>query len=173
MKIFDILGAHKWWIFALIVAAMVVAGTVSGYRHGLKIKQGEWDKANAATLLQAEAERQALERFAQQITRDYLSKESTIRKQRDELKQRIPEVTDGRVCFADWGAVQLWNAALQGPSTARDTGGAVPDTGTPAVTDEAILENHNENAARWRECREKVKSIEQLYRKYQDGEGVR
>jgi hypothetical protein len=65
----DILGAHKWWILGLFVLALVVSTGVSGYRHGLKVKQGEWDAAVAESLIQAEAERQALERFGQQVTR--------------------------------------------------------------------------------------------------------
>jgi hypothetical protein len=166
----DIFGAHKWWIIGLVILATVGSAGIAGYRHGLKVKQGEWDAATAEALIQAEAERVALERFAQQVTRDYLTKETTIRRQADELKQKVPNVTDGRVCFSDWGAVQLWNDALQGPGEAGDSGGTVPDPGTAAITDEEALENHIENGARWQECRAKVKAIETIYRRYQSQE---
>jgi hypothetical protein len=162
----DILGAHKYWVLALAVVALMLGAGMQGYRMGAGNVQAQWNAQKLTEAEQREAEAEALRNFADTVARDYAAKDTQIRKQRDELKTRIKDVTDNRVCFADWAAVGVWNDALQGERAAGDTGGTVQRAGAAAVTDAELLENHVENAARFAECREKVKSIETIYRNY-------
>jgi len=73
---------------------------------------------------------------------------------------KIKDVTDGRVCFADWGAVRLWNDALSGQKPVpKDSTGATTTTDGASVTDTQVLENLNTNAARWEQLRMQMHKI--------------
>ena len=73
---------------------------------------------------------------------------------------KIKDITDNRVCFANWDAVRLWNDALSGQeSVPKDTTGATAASDGPSVTDADILRNINTNAARWEQLRDQMNKI--------------
>lgn len=73
---------------------------------------------------------------------------------------KIKDVTDNRVCFANWDAIRLWNDALNGhePMPENPTGTAHAP-GITFATDTEVLENLNANAAKWEKLREQVSKI--------------
>lgn len=73
---------------------------------------------------------------------------------------KIKTVTDNRVCFANWGAVRLWNDSLSGQeSVPKDTTRTPATSNGPSVTDADLLRNLNANAARWEQLREQMNKI--------------
>jgi len=73
---------------------------------------------------------------------------------------KIKDVTDDRVCFANWDAIRLWNDALSGQeSMPKDTAGTPNTSGTASATDADILTNINANAAKWERLREQINKI--------------
>lgn len=100
----------------------------------------------------------------EQKNRDII-KELQNRKQKVITKEvvryaKIKDVTDNRVCFANWDAVWLWNDALSGQEPVPENTPRTPTTPDgPRVTDTQVLENLNTNAARWEQLREQMNQI--------------
>jgi hypothetical protein len=136
---------------AIVIVAFIAGWKVNGWRHDAK----ENEKVNLILKQKAIEEKQNRELIASlQAKKQQIITKEVVR------YAKIKDVTDDRVCFADWGAVRLWNDALSGQeSVASDTAGTTNPTGNASATDTEILENLNINAARWERLREQMNAI--------------
>lgn len=137
---------------AIIVLVAFTAGwKINGWRHDAASKQ-KLDAIIEQAKVQAEQDRKAIADL-QAVKQRVITKE-VIR------YAKIKDATDGRVCFANWDAVRLWNAALSGQEPMpKDTAGTASPTGNAGATDTEVLENLNANAARWERLREQMNAI--------------
>ena len=102
---------------------------------------------------ESESNNRILVKHLQDLTR-------IIENQKDNRNGKIPQVTDGRICFANLGALQLWNEALLGESNVPKTPtGPTSSTTGSVATDTDVLRNLNENAARWQKDRARIQQI--------------
>ena len=139
---------------AFIVMAIIIfsAGwTVNGWRYEAKLK----DQLAEQLALKDKVDRDSRKLISD--LQDKLSKNQTDKVKRD---AKIKDVTSGRLCFDNANAIQLWNDAfISEPNLSESTPRASKETARASATDEEVLENINENAARWKECRDQVNAI--------------
>lgn len=138
-------------IGAVIITAFFAGWKVNGWRHDADYKRKLEEIIRQADM--QDAQNRVIIRDLQQRKQDIITKE-VVR------YAKIKDVTDNRVCFADWDAIRLWNDALSGQgSMPTDTAGTTGPTGTADVTDADILTNINANAAKWERLREQMNKI--------------
>lgn len=148
----------KLIVLAIVVFTAFVAGwKVNGWKNDAQTKRKLEEVIRNAE--KQDAQNRIIIRDLQQRKQQVVNKE-VVR------HVRIKDVTDNRVCFANWDAIRLWNDALSGQeSVASDTTGTTNPTGNASATDAEILENLNINAARWERLREQMNAIIEWDRK--------
>lgn len=138
-------------IGAVIITAFFAGWKVNGWRHDADYKRKLEDVIRNAE--KQDAQNRIIIRDLQQRKQQVVTKE-VVR------HVKIKDVTDNRVCFANWDAIRLWNDALSGQeSVASDTAGTTNPAGNASATDAEVLENLNINAARWERLREQMNAI--------------
>ncbi len=142
----------KLIVLAVVVFMAFVAGwKVNGWKNDAQTKRKLEEVIRNAE--KQDAQNRIIIRDLQQRKQQVVTKE-VVR------HVKIKDVTDNRVCFANWDAIRLWNDALSGQeSVASDTAGTTNPTGTASATDAEVLENLNTNAARWERLREQMNAI--------------
>ena len=77
-----------------------------------------------------------------------------------DIKRKVKDVTDNRICFVDSNALSLWNSALTGnvPKTATRTTKETPLTSS-VVTDEQVLTNAVENFEQAKQTRDQLNAL--------------
>lgn len=149
-----LLSTPKAKIAVLVVAVLVafIAGwKINGWRHEAQTKRMV-DKIMQQKQLEEKQNRELIASL--QAKKQQIITKEVVR------YAQIKDVTDDRVCFANWGAVRLWNDALSGQeSVPKDTAGVTGTANGPAVTDAELLKNLNANAARWEKLREQMRAI--------------
>lgn len=142
----------KLIVLAVVVFTAFIAGwKVNGWKNDAQYKRSLEDVIRNAE--KQDAQNRVIIRDLQQRKQQVVTKE-VVR------HVKIKDVTDNRVCFANWDAIRLWNDALSGQeSMASDTSGVTNPTGTASATDAEVLENLNINAARWERLREQMNAI--------------
>lgn len=142
----------KLIILAVVVSMAFIAGwKVNGWKNDAQTKRKLEEVIRNAE--KQDAQNRIIIRDLQQRKQKVVTKE-VVR------HVKIKDVTDNRVCFANWDAIRLWNDALSGQeSVASDTSGTTNSTGIASATDAEVLENLNINAARWERLREQMNAI--------------
>lgn len=142
----------KLVVLAVVAFTAFIAGwKVNGWRHDAQLKRSLEEVMEQARI-QAKQDRQTIAQL-QAKKQEVVTKE-VIR------HAQIKDVTDDRVCFANWDAIRLWNDALSGQeSMPKNTAGTTNPTGNASATDTEVLENLNINAARWERLREQMNAI--------------
>ncbi len=142
----------KLFVLAVVAFTAFIAGwKVNGWRHDAQLKRSLEEVMKQAQI-QAKQDRQTIAQL-QAKKQEVVTKE-VIR------HAQIKDVTDDRVCFANWDAIRLWNDALSGQeSVSKNTAGTANPTGNASATDTEVLENLNINAARWERLREQMNAI--------------
>ena len=107
-------------LIALLLASVVLLGV--GYRHGLKIKQGEWD---AAIKAEEQGKSEALQAAAKAIAQIEVRQQTIVQKVQHEIQTK--EIY--RDCVVPADGRGLLNAAID----ARDK--PASDSGVQATTD--------------------------------------
>lgn len=147
-------SSNKAKLIVLTVVAFTafIAGwKVNGWRHDAQYKRSLENVIKQAQI-QAKQDRQTIAQL--QAKKQEIVTKEVIR------HAKIKDVTDDRVCFANWDAIRLWNDALSGQeSVSENTTGTTNPTGNASATDTEILENLNVNAARWERLREQMNAI--------------
>ena len=141
----------------LIVLAIVVIGAfIAGWKvHGWKTDAET--KRKIDSIIRNAAKQDAQNRI---IIRDLQQRKQEVVTKEVIRHVKIKDVTDDRVCFANWDAIRLWNDALSGQeSVPTDTTGTTSPTGDAGATDTEVLENLNTNAARWERLRDQMNAI--------------
>lgn len=145
-------GKAKLFVLAIVAfTAFALGWKVNGWRHDAETKR-QLERIIKTAAAQAKMDRVAIASL-QAKKQEVITKE-VIR------HVKIKDVTDDRVCFANWDAIRLWNDALSGQeSMPKDTAGTTGATGNAGATDTEVLENLNTNAAKWERLREQMKAI--------------
>ena len=150
----ELFSSVKVKIAAVVIIALVafIAGwKINGWRHDAQLKRSLEEVMKQAQI-QAKQDRQTIAQL--QAKKQEVVTREVIR------HAQIKNVTDDRVCFANWDAIRLWNDALSGQeSMSKNTTGTTNSTGNASATDTEILENLNTNAARWERLREQMNAI--------------
>ena len=140
---------------ALIAGTVFVAFSagwmVNGWRHDASLKQALQEKIELQQAYDDYA-REAVLKFQNQQTQQVLV-------YRD-IKRKVQDVTDNRICFADGNALSLWNSALTGdvPKAASRTAKETTTTNT-AITDEQVLTNVIENFEQAKQIRDQLNAL--------------
>ena len=138
-------------MLAVIVTAFGTGWKINGWRHDAEYKRKLEDIIRHADTQDAQN---------RIVISDLQKRKQTIVTKEVIRYAKIKDVTDNRVCFANWDAIRLWNDALSGQeSVASDTAGTTNPTGTASATDTEVLENLTTNAARWERLREQMNAI--------------
>lgn len=77
------------------------------------------------------------------------------------LKRKVKDVTDNRICFANSNALSMWNSALTGTVPKTSTGAAETpsDTNTFSATDTEVLANVIENFEQAKQIRDQLNAL--------------
>lgn len=132
-----------------ILASFVVGWTTNGWRHDAKLKKSLQEKIELQKVYDDYA-REVASKFQQQQAEQVIVYR--------ELKRKVNNVTDNRVCFADSNALSLWNSSLTGlPQTS--TGTTKTTTSTNTATDTSILINAIENFEQSKQIRDQLNAL--------------
>lgn len=143
---------------ALIAGAIFVAfsagWTVNGWRQDAIIKKALQETIDL---------QQAYDKYARESAIKFQKQQANQVIVYRDLKGKIKDVTDNRVCFADSNALSLWNAALTGDLPKATTGAAKTTTTTSTATDTAILINAIENFEQSKQVRDQLNALIDWY----------
>lgn len=145
---------------ALIAGSIFVAfsagWTTNGWRHDASLKQALQEKIELQQAYDDYA-REAVLKFQNQQTQQVLV-------YRD-IKRKVQDVTDNRICFADSDALSVWNSALTGnlPKTPSGIAKAPTATNTLGATDTEVLTNVIENFEQARAIRSQLNALIDWY----------
>lgn len=143
---------------ALIAGAIFVAfsagWTVNGWRQDAIIKKALQETIDL---------QQAYDKYARESAIKFQKQQANQVIVYRDLKGKIKDVTDNRVCFADNNALSLWNAALTGDLPKATTGTAKTTTSTNTATDTAILINAIENFEQSKQVRDQLNALIDWY----------
>ena len=141
----------KAGIIAVGVALSFLAGwTVNGWRHDGAMKKALQETIDLQRAYDDYA-REAVTKFQNQQTRQVIV-------YRD-LKRKVKDVTDNRICFADSNALSLWNSALTGSVPKATTGTTKTTTSADTATDEQVLTNVIENFEQAKQIRDQLNAL--------------
>ena len=100
--------------------------------------------------------------LSREVVKKYNEKEAVTTIVYRDLKRKVDDVTDNRICFADSNALSLWNSSLSGvPHTS--TGTSKEASSTDTATDKQVLENVIENFEQYKRTRDQLNSLIDWY----------
>ena len=123
-------------IGAVLLATFVAGWTTNGWRHDAQLK-----KALQETI----ALQKAYDDYAREVATKFQNQQAEQLVVYRNLKGKVQNVTDNRICFADSDALSVWNSALTGSVPKTTTGAAKASASTDTATDEQVLANVVEN----------------------------
>jgi len=134
------------------LAVTFVAGwTVNGWRHDGALKKALQEKIEL---------QQAYDEYAREVAAKFQNQQAEQAIVYRNLKRKINDVTDNRICFADGNALSLWNSALTGDMPKATTGTTKTTTTTDtAITDEQVLTNVVENFEQAKSIRDQLNAL--------------
>jgi protein-arginine kinase activator protein McsA len=143
---------------ALIAGGIFIAFSagwvVNGWRHDGALKKALQEKIEL---------QQAYDAYAREVATKFQNQQAEQAIVYRNLKRKINDVTDDRICFADGNALSVWNSALTGdvPKTTTRTTKETPSTDT--VTDEQVLTNVVENFEQAKSIRDQLNALIDWY----------
>jgi hypothetical protein len=149
---------------ALIAGSIFIAfsagWTVNGWRHDAALKKA----------LQETIELQkAYDDYAREVASKFQNQQAEQAIVYRNLKRKINDVTDNRICFADGNALSVWNSALTGDMPKAATGATKETTSTDTfgATDTEVLTNVIENFEQAKQIRDQLNALIDWYEKPQ------
>ena len=137
-------------VIGVVLLITFLAGwTTNGWRHDANLK-----KALQETI----ALQKVYDDYAREVTTKFQNQQAEQVIVYRDLKRKVNDVTDNRVCFADNNALSVWNAALTGLPNAP-TGVVKTPTSTNSVTDEQVLANAIENFEQSKQIRDQLNAL--------------
>ena len=140
-------------IAGTIFIAFSAGWVVNGWRHDANLKEALQDKVEL---------QKAYDDYAREVAAKFQNQQAAQTIVYRDLKRKVQDVTDNRICFADSNALQLWNDALAGMPNST-TGTAKTATSTDTVTDTAILINAIENFEQSKQVRDQLNALIDWY----------
>ena len=139
---------------AALVATFVAGWTINGWRHDANLKEALQDKI---------ALQKQYDDYAREVAAKFQNQQAEQAIVYRNLKRKVQDVTDNRICFADNNALQLWNDALTGmPNTTTGTAKTTTSTST-AITDEQVITNAIENFEQAKAMRDQLNALIDWY----------
>ena len=118
-------------IAGTIFIAFSAGWVVNGWRHDANLKEALQDKVEL---------QKAYDDYAREVAAKFQNQQAAQTIVYRDLKRKVQDVTDNRICFADSNALQLWNDALAGMPNSTTATAKTPNI-TNTLTDKAILIN--------------------------------
>lgn len=144
----------------LAVGAVFVAFCTGWTVHGWKYD------ANLKKALQETIDlQQAYDRYAREVVSKFDKQQAEQVIVYRDIKRKIPNVTDNRICFADSAALSVWNSALTGDLPKTPTGTIKETTSTDTATDTEVLTNVIENFEQAKQIRDQLNALIDWYEK--------
>lgn len=141
-------------IGVVLLATFVAGWTTNGWRHDAQLKKA----------LQETIELQkAYDDYAREVATKFQNQQAEQAIVYRNLKRKINDVTDNRICFADGNALSVWNSALTGDVPKATTGAAKASTSTDTATDEQVLTNVVENFEQAKQIRDQLNALIDWY----------
>ena len=141
-------------IGVVLLATFVAGWTTNGWRHDAALKDA----------LQETIELQkAYDDYAREVATKFQNQQAEQAIVYRNLKRKINDVTDNRICFADSNALSVWNSALTGTVPKATTGAAKAPTSTDTATDEQVLANVVENFEQAKQIRDQLNALIDWY----------
>ena len=142
-------------VVGVVLLATFVAGwTTNGWRHDAQLK-----KALQETI----ALQKAYDDYAREVATKFQNQQAEQAIVYRNLKRKINDVTDNRICFADGNALSVWNSALTGDVPKATTGTTKEATSTDTATDEQVLTNVVENFEQAKQIRDQLNALIDWY----------
>ena len=144
-------------VVAVALLATFVAGwTTNGWRHDAQLK-----KALQETI----ALQKAYDDYAREVATKFQNQQAEQLIVYRNLKRKVKDVTDNRICFADSNALSVWNSALTGtvPEAATGTTKTTTSTDTFGATDTEVLANVVENFEQAKQIRDQLNALIDWY----------
>ena len=137
----------------VVLAVTFVAGwTVNGWRHDGALKKALQEKIEL---------QKAYDDYAREVATKFQNQQAEQAIVYRNLKRKVTNVTDNRICFADGNALSVWNSALTGdvPKAATRTTETTTSTDTFGATDTEILTNVIENFEQAKQIRDQLNAL--------------
>ena len=132
-----------------LVVAFGMGWKVNGWRHDAQLKEA----------MQKTIELQKVyDDYAREVAQKFQTQQAKQVIVYRDLKGKIDDVTDNRICFANSDALSVWNAALTGVPT-TSTGTTQTTTGTDTATDKELLANVIENFEQAKQIRDQLNAL--------------
>ena len=139
----------------VVLAVTFVAGwTVNGWRHDGAMKKALQEKIEL---------QQAYDAYAREVATKFQNQQAEQAIVYRNLKRKINDVTDNRICFADGNALSVWNSALTGDVPKATTRTTKETASTDTVTDEQVLTNVVENFEQAKSIRDQLNALIDWY----------
>jgi protein-arginine kinase activator protein McsA len=143
---------------ALIAGSIFIAFSagwvVNGWRHDGALKKALQEKIEL---------QQAYDDYAREVATKFQNQQAEQAIVYRNLKRKIQDVTDDRICFADGNALSVWNSALTGDVPKAATRTTKETTSTDTVTDEQVLTNVVENFEQAKSIRDQLNALIDWY----------
>ena len=137
-----------------LLATFVAGWTTNGWRHDAQLK-----KALQETI----ALQKAYDDYAREVATKFQNQQAEQLIVYRDLKRKVKDVTDNRICFANSDALSVWNSALTGTVPKATTGATKAAAGTDTVTDEQVLANVVENFEQAKQIRDQLNALIDWY----------
>ena len=144
-------------VVAVALLATFVAGwTTNGWRHDAQLK-----KALQETI----ALQKAYDDYAREVATKFQNQQAEQRIVYRNLKRKVKDVTDDKICFANSDALSVWNSALTGTVSEAATGTTKTTTSTDTfgATDTEVLANVVENFEQAKQIRDQLNALIDWY----------
>lgn len=143
-------------IGAIVLLSFYAGWAVNGWRHDAALKKALQETIDLQKVYDDYA-REAVLKFQNQQAEQVIV-------YRD-LKRKVKNVTDDRICFADGNALSVWNSALTGsmPKAATGTIKETTSTDTFGATDTEVLTNVIENFEQAKQIRDQLNALIDWY----------
>ena len=151
-------------MFTQYKLAIMIGVIIAAFGMGWKVHSWKTDAAEKARVEEQLALKEAYDVLSREVVKKYNEKEAVTTIVYRDLKRKVDDVTDNRICFADSNALSLWNSSLSGmPHTSTGTSKEAPSTDT--ATDKQVLENVIENFEQYKRARDQLNSLIDWYEK--------
>jgi protein-arginine kinase activator protein McsA len=141
-------------IGVVLLATFVAGWTTNGWRHDGALKKALQEKIEL---------QQAYDDYAREVASKFQNQQAEQAIVYRNLKRKINDVTDNRICFADGNALSVWNSALTGDVPKAATGTTKETPSTDTATDEQVLTNVIENFEQAKQIRDQLNALIDWY----------
>ena len=136
----------------VVLASFVAGWTTNGWRHDAQLKK---------SLQETIVLQKAYDDYAREVAAKFQNQQAEQLVVYRNLKRKVKDVTDDKICFANSDALSVWNSALTGTVPKTSTGAAEtpPDTNTFSATDTEVLANVIENFEQAKQIRDQLNAL--------------